>query len=147
MKNYKIIYDDEIEIGMSGEFSKRITEDDVAGFAKVTGDYNPVHMDDDFAKQTQFHGRIAHGMLSAGLISACLGQKMPGPGAIYLNQSLRFDKPVFFDDVLVVTATVVKIDQKKHFKIVTLKTEVRNQDGDIVTEGEAQIMPARKQDY
>lgn len=147
MKDYKIIYDDEIKIGMSGEFSKRITEADVAGFAKVTGDYNPVHMDDDFAKQTQFHGRIAHGMLSAGLISACLGQKMPGPGAIYLNQSLRFDKPVFFDDVLVVTATVVKIDQKKHFKIVTLKTEVRNQDGDIVTEGEAQIMPARKEDY
>ncbi|PMD73872.1 MaoC family dehydratase [Companilactobacillus nuruki] len=144
MENYKIFYENELKVGMSGSVSKRITEDDVNTFAKVTGDYNPMHVDEEFAKSTQFHKRIAHGMLSAGMISACLGTKMPGPGAIYLNQSLRFDKPVYFGDVLVATVTVVKVEQKAHFQIVTLSTIVTNQDGEKVTEGEAQIMPAKK---
>ncbi|MFC6182168.1 MaoC family dehydratase [Lactiplantibacillus daowaiensis] len=144
MDSYKIIYDDEIQVGMTGEFSKRVTQADVADFAKVTGDYNPMHMDDEFAAQTQFHGRIAHGMISAGMISACLGTKMPGPGAIYLGQSLTFRAPVHFDDVLVVRAEVTKIEQKKHFKLVTLSTTVTNQDGQVVTDGEAQIMPAQR---
>ncbi|GKT03612.1 MaoC family dehydratase [Furfurilactobacillus sp. WILCCON 0119] len=143
MVDYKIIYEDELEVGMSGEFSKRVTEADVKDFAKVTGDYNPMHMDDEFAEQTQFHGRIAHGMISAGMISACLGTKMPGPGAIYLGQTLRFEKPVHFDDVLVVTAEVTKIEAKKHFKIATIATTVTNQNGEIVTDGEATIMPAK----
>lgn len=144
MENYKIFYENELKVGMSGSVSKRITEDDVNTFAKVTGDYNPMHVDEEFAKNTQFHKRIAHGMLSAGMISACLGTKMPGPGAIYLNQSLRFDKPVYFGDVLVATVTVEKVEQKPHFQIVTLSTIVTNQDGEKVTEGKAQIMPAKK---
>ncbi|MFC6177307.1 MaoC family dehydratase [Companilactobacillus huachuanensis] len=145
MKEYKILYEGELKVGMSGSVSKRITEEDVDTFAKVTGDYNPMHMDQEFAEKTQFHKRIAHGMLSAGMISACLGTKMPGPGAIYLNQTLRFDKPVYFGDVLVATVKVEKVDQKAHFQIVTLSTIVTNQNGDKVTEGEAQIMPAKKE--
>ncbi|MCY9806362.1 MaoC family dehydratase [Lentilactobacillus senioris] len=144
MDSYKIIYDDEIELGMMGTFSKRVTRQDVEDFAKVTGDFNPMHMDDGFANQTQFHERIAHGMISAGMISACIGTQMPGPGAIYLGQTLRFNKPVHFDDVLVVNVEITKIDQKKHFKLVTLKTTVTNQDGEVVTDGEAQIMPAQR---
>lgn len=144
MEEYKILYEGEIEVGMSGTVSKRITEEDVDTFAKVTGDYNPMHVDEEFAEKTQFHKRIAHGMLSAGMISACLGNKMPGPGAIYLNQSLRFDKPVYFGDVLVATAKVEKIEQKAHFQIVTLSTIVTNQNGDVVTEGQAQLMPAKR---
>jgi Acyl dehydratase len=77
------------------------------------------------------------------LISACIGNKMPGPGAIYLNQTLRFNKPVYFGDVLVATVKVERIDQKAHFQIATLSTIVTNQNGDVVTEGEAQIMPAK----
>lgn len=144
MEEYKILYEGEIEVGMSGTVSKRITEEDVDTFAKVTGDYNPMHVDEEFAEKTQFHKRIAHGMLSAGMISACLGNKMPGPGAIYLNQSLRFDKPVYFGDVLVATAKVEKIEHKAHFQIVTLSTIVTNQNGDVVTEGQAQLMPAKR---
>jgi len=145
MKEYKILYEGDLKVGMSGSVSQRITEEDVDTFAKVTGDYNPMHMDQEFAEKTQFHKRIAHGMLSAGMISACIGNKMPGPGAIYLNQSLRFDKPVYFGDVLVATVTVEKIEQKAHFQIVTLATVVTNQNGDKVTEGEAQIMPAKRE--
>lgn len=143
MEEYKIIYEGELKEGMSGSISKRITEEDVDTFAKVTGDYNPMHVDEEFAEKTQFHKRIAHGMLSAGMISACLGNKMPGPGAIYLNQTLKFEKPVYFGDVLVATVKVENIEQKAHFQIATLSTIVTNQNGEVVTEGKAQIMPAK----
>jgi len=143
MEEYKIIYEGELKVGMTGVITKQVTEDDVDTFARVTGDYNPMHVDEEFAEKTQFHKRIAHGMLSAGLISACIGNKMPGPGAIYLNQTLRFNKPVYFGDVLVATVKVERIDQKAHFQIATLSTIVTNQNGDVVTEGEAQIMPAK----
>lgn len=143
MEEYKIIYEGELKVGMTGVITKQVTEDDVDTFARVTGDYNPMHVDEEFAEKTQFHKRIAHGMLSAGLISACIGNKMPGPGAIYLNQTLRFNKPVYFGDVLVATVKVERIDQKAHFQIAILSTIVTNQNGDVVTEGEAQIMPAK----
>lgn len=143
MEEYKIIYEGELKVGMTGVITKQVTENDVDTFARVTGDYNPMHVDEEFAEKTQFHKRIAHGMLSAGLISACIGNKMPGPGAIYLNQTLRFNKPVYFGDVLVATVKVERIDQKTHFQIATLSTIVTNQNGDVVTEGEAQIMPAK----
>ena len=143
MEEYKIIYEGELKVGMTGVITKQVTENDVDTFARVTGDYNPMHVDEEFAEKTQFHKRIAHGMLSAGLISACIGNKMPGPGAIYLNQTLRFNKPVYFGDVLVATVKVERIDQKAHFQIATLSTIVTNQNGDVVTEGEAQIMPAK----
>src|SRR5699024_5523793 len=126
MEEYKIIYEGELKVGMTGVMTKQVTEDDVDTLARVTGDYNPMHVDEEFAEKTQFHKRIAHGMLSAGLISACIGNKMPGPGAIYLNQTLRFNKPVYFGDVLVATVKVERIDQKAHFQIATLSTIVTN---------------------
>lgn len=145
MSKYKSIYEDEIEVGMKDTFTKKISENDVDEFAKVTGDMNPMHMDDEYAKNTQFGGRIAHGMISAGLISAVLGMKIPGPGAIYLGQTLKFVAPVHFDDELTASAEVIDIVQKKHFKIATLKTEVTNQDGKVVTEGDATIIPAKRE--
>ncbi|KRK32898.1 MaoC family dehydratase [Loigolactobacillus bifermentans] len=143
-KQYDIIYEDQLEVGMKDTLSKKITAADVDKFVEVTGDRNPMHTDDEFAKATQFGGRIAHGMISAGLISAVLGMKIPGPGAIYLGQTLTFKAPVHFDDVLSATAEVVQIDQKKKFKIATLDTKVVNQKGQVVTEGTATIIPAQR---
>lgn len=144
MQKYDIIYEDELKENMSGEFSKKITRNDVESFAEVTGDTNPMHMDDDFAEKTQFHGRIAHGMISAGLISACIGTKIPGPGTIYLGQTLQFKKPAHFDDFLTAQIKVNKIEQKKNFKIATLETTVINQDNKIITQGEAKVIPPQK---
>jgi 3-hydroxybutyryl-CoA dehydratase len=101
-------------------------------------------MDDEFASQTQFGGRIAHGMYSASLISAVIGMKMPGPGAVYLGQTLNFKAPVHFGDVLVAQATVAKIVTKAKFKIVEIETKVTNQNGTIVTDGRATVIPAKK---
>ncbi len=144
LDDYKVMYDDEIKVGMTGELTKRVTDDDVDSFAKVTGDCNPIHMDNDFAKQSNYLGRVAHGMLSAGLISACLGNKMPGPGAVYINQDLNFHKSVFIGDVLIVTCKVINIKDNGDSKIVTLDTKVTNQDGDIVTDGHAIMKPANR---
>ncbi|AZZ61716.1 MaoC family dehydratase [Oenococcus sp. UCMA 16435] len=134
-----------IQMGMSGQLVSKITESDIAEFARLTGDRNPVHMDEDFAKRTQFGGRIAHGSYSACLISACIGMKMPGPGAIYLGQNLRFNLPVHFGDVLVTKVQVINIEQKKNFKVVDLQTDVINQNGEVVTSGVATVMPAKKE--
>lgn len=144
MMKYNTIYEDEISVGMKDHFEKKVTESDVENFAKVTGDFNPMHMDEEFAKETQFGGRIAHGMISAGMISAAIGNKLPGPGSIYLGQTLRFDRPVKFNDVLSVSVEVIKIDEKPNFKIATIRTNVYNQKGELVTEGEATVMPAKR---
>lgn len=143
MKKYQSITDSQIQVGMSDEFVKEVTQENIEQFAHITDDENPLHMDDEFAKTTQFGGRIAHGMYSAALISAVIGMKMPGPGATYLGQTLTFKAPVHFGDVLVARAQVSEIKQKAKFKIVTLKTTVTNQDGTVVTDGEATIIPAK----
>jgi len=127
----------EINVGDKATFTKKVTEEDVVKFADVTGDTNPAHMDEEYAKTTMFKKRIAHGMISAGMISAVLGTKLPGPGAIYMSQTLKFKAPVNFGDELTAVAEIVeKIEEKKRFKI---KTYVENQDGKVVTEGEALI--------
>ncbi|CUS26806.1 crotonase [Paucilactobacillus oligofermentans DSM 15707 = LMG 22743] len=144
MEKYQIVTENDIKIGMTGEFCKEVIKENIEQFAKITGDENPMHMDNNFAKTTQFGKRIAHGMFSASLISAVIGMKIPGPGAIYLGQSLNFKAPVYFGDVLVAKATVVKISQKANFKIVTLDTVVTNQDGVIVTDGQAKVIPVKK---
>ena len=96
---------DELSAGQSAEMSKTITSADIMSFAQATGDFNPVHIDDEAAKRSPFGERIAHGMLSAGLISAVLGMKLPGPGVIYMSQSLRFTRPVRIGDTI--TAEVI----------------------------------------
>lgn len=129
---------EEIKIGEVAEYKRTITEDDIEKFAVVSGDYNPVHMNEEYAKKTLFEGRIAHGMLSASFISTVLAQKLPGPGSIYLSQNLIFKKPVRIDDTIITRVQVFqKLDDKKRIK---LKTTCTNQDGTTVIEGEALVL-------
>lgn len=132
---------DKISIGQNATMSKIITEADVAAFAEITGDFNPAHMDEDFAKNTIFKGRIAHGMLAAGLISAVLGMHLPGPGSIYMKQDLKFTAPVRFGDTITATVTVKEMLIEKNR--ITLDCIVTNQDGTAVLSGEALIMPPK----
>ncbi len=130
-------YLDDLKVGDTASFGKTVTEADIVLFAGITGDTNPVHLNQDFAAATLFKGRIAHGMLSAGFISTVLGTKLPGPGAIYLSQSLKFKAPVRPGDTVKATVTVTDIvlDRKR----VTLSTVCTV--GDVVViEGEAVVM-------
>ncbi len=132
---------DKISLGESASVSKTITETDVYLFAGITGDLNPAHVNEAASANTMFKGRIAHGMLSAGLISAVLGMYLPGPGTIYLGQELKFTKPVRFGDTITATATVVeKLDEKN---IIKLETVCTNQNGDVVIKGMATVMPPK----
>lgn len=132
---------DEIDVGMTDVFSKTVTEADIMTFAGVSGDTNPVHLDESFASGTMFKTRIAHGMLSAGFISTVFGTKLPGPGCIYIAQNLKFKAPVKIGDTVVARVTAVeKMDDKKMIKFETVCTV-----GDTkVIDGDATIMvPAR----
>jgi len=133
---------DELTIGQSASMVKKITNDEVVLFGCLTGDANPVHFDSEYAKNTRFKTRIAHGMLSGSLISAVLGMQLPGTGTIYLNQSLNFCYPVYIDDAITVTVTV---KEKKEKNRVVLECVCTNQNGKIVTEGQAEVIaPAEK---
>jgi 3-hydroxybutyryl-CoA dehydratase len=134
-------YLDEITEGMSAVFSKTVTEADIVLFAGITGDTNPVHLDEEFAKPTPFKGRIAHGMLTAGFVSAVFGTKLPGPGCIYLSQSLKFKAPVKIGDTVKARVTVSAIDREK--ARVTFATTCHVGDK-IVLDGEAQLMVPRR---
>lgn len=127
--------------GLSASFAKTVTEADIVLFAGVSGDTNPVHLNQEFAEKTPFKTRIAHGMLSAGFISAVLGTKLPGPGAIYMSQTLRFKAPVKIGDTVTATCTVTEVIPEKKRAILSTICKV----GDtVVIEGEAMVMvPAR----
>ena len=131
----------EMKIGDSASFSKTISEQDVNMFAEVTGDFNPVHMDKEFAKNTIFKDRIAHGMLVASLFSTILGTQLPGEGAIYTGQELKFTKPVYLEDTITATVTVTELDVEKNR--VVLETIASNQNGDVVIKGFAKLMPTK----
>lgn len=139
MTTFNNITYDELTIGQSGSMTRQVTAADVKAFAMVTHDYNPAHLDNEYADGSQFKGVIAHGMWAAGLISALLGTKFPGVGTIYLNQSLSFRRPVHIDDTLTATLTVKSKDDEK--KWVTLDCQVTNQEGKAVVTGEAQVIP------
>ena len=127
-----------IQTGDSASFSKTITETDITLYAAVSCDTNPAHLNDTYAKNSSFGGRIAHGMLSAGLISCVLGTKLPGPGTIYLGQDLKFVKPVYIGDTLTATVTVAeRFPEKNRLK---LDTAVTNQNGKTVISGSAVVM-------
>lgn len=125
-------------IGTRASLARTITASDVEQFAEITGDTNPVHLDDEYAAESRFGGRIAHGILTAGLISAVLGTQLPGLGAIYLKQQLKFVAPVYIGDTI--TATVEVVELKPEKRIVTLSTECTNQRGEQVIVGEAVVM-------
>lgn len=134
-------YIEDLSEGMSASFGKTVTDADIVLFAGISGDTNPVHLNEAFAKDTMFKGRIAHGVFGASLISAVLGTKLPGPGCIYVNQTLRFKAPVRAGETLIATVTVKSINTQK--KLVTLDT-VCTVDDKAVIEGEAMVMvPAR----
>ncbi|MDB5449827.1 MAG: MaoC family protein/phosphate acetyl/butaryl transferase [Phenylobacterium sp.] len=134
-------YFDELSLGQSAELSREVGATDIEAFAAVSGDVNPVHLDEDYARTTSFGGRIAHGMLSAAYISAVLGTRMPGPGAIYLSQSLRFRRPVKIGDLVTARVTVKALDDKRGH--ATLET-VCLVNGKTVVDGEAVVMIPRR---
>lgn len=127
-----------LEVGQSAEVVHVVTPSVVEQFAALTGDVNPVHLDDAYAASTRFGRRIAHGMLAAGYISAALGTQLPGPGSIYLTQSLRFLHPVYLGDTIVTRIEVTSIRAEK--PIVTLRTTCSNLAGTVVVDGEAVVM-------
>lgn len=127
-----------LRVGDTASLSKVLSEQDVLTFAEITRDCNPVHVDEAFAAQTRFGRRIAHGMLTAGLISAVLGTQLPGPGSIYLSQSLKFRAPVYLGDTITAVVEVIAVRQDK--PIVTLATICKNQKGETVIEGEAVLL-------
>jgi 3-hydroxybutyryl-CoA dehydratase len=129
---------DELSVGMSAEQAKTVTDADVVLFAGVTGDFNPVHVDAEAAAKSRFGGRIAHGMLGAGFISAVIAMKLPGPGTIYMSQSLRFTRPVKIGDTVTARVEVVEVIAGK--QRVRLATTCRNQRGETVLDGEALVM-------
>ncbi len=127
-----------LNIGDMFSTTRKVTDELIRQFADVSGDRNPIHLDDEFAKTTQFGKRIAHGMLGAAFISAVLGYEMRDQKVVYLSQSLQFLKPVFLDDMVSAEATVTKIREDK--PIVTLETICKNQDGDVLIKGEAVVL-------
>ena len=128
----------DIKIGDKFSTSKQITDQVIRNFAELSGDHNPIHLDEEFAKQTQFGQRIAHGMISGALISAVLGNEFKERKIVYLSQTMRFTAPVFIDDTVTATATVVDIRQDK--PIITIETVCTNQKGEKVVTGEGKIM-------
>ena len=133
---------EELCVGMTNVYGKTVTEADILLFAGVSGDTNPVHLNQDYAAQTMFKGRIAHGMLSASFISTVIGTKLPGPGCIYVAQSLRFKAPVRAGDTVLARVTITKlIPEKRMIELKTLCTIGEK----VVIDGEATILvPARQ---
>ncbi|MHC8510100.1 MAG: MaoC family dehydratase [Rhodospirillales bacterium] len=130
-------YFEDLEVGMSASRVRVVTDGDIQAFADVSGDVNPVHLDDGFAASTMFKSRIAHGMLAAGYISAVLGMDLPGPGAIYVSQNLKFKAPVRAGDEVTATATVSALAPEKRFAVMETVCTVG---GKPVLTGEATVM-------
>jgi 3-hydroxybutyryl-CoA dehydratase len=136
---------DSFSIGEKASISHTVTEDDIATFGRLSGDYNPVHFDEEYARTTRFGGRIAHGILAAAFVSAVLGTKLPGPGAIYLGQTYKFTAPVRIGDTVTAAVEVTAFREDK--RIVTLKTECSNQRGEVVLTGEAVLLMDKPAQY
>ncbi len=130
----------DIQIGDQRQYSKTLTERDLQLFAETSGDFNPVHLDADYAAGTAFGERIAHGMWSGALISAAIATTLPGPGSIYRSQSLKFSKPVKLGDTI--TITLMVLDKKERTRLVTLECTGSNQRGETVVKGEAEVIAA-----
>ena len=135
---------EDLQLNQTDKIERKITEKDIDNFAKLTGDNNPVHTNLDFAKKTIFKQKVAHGFLSASLISSLIATKLPGPGSIYLSQNLKFFAPVFIDDLVIVKVTVKEIDHEK--KKVKLQTECFKNEKKIIS-GEAIVLVNSKKDF
>jgi 3-hydroxybutyryl-CoA dehydratase len=135
-------YFEDLAVGMEASYAKKITNDDVLAFADLSGDTNPVHLNDEFAASTIFKQRIAHGFLTASLLSTVLGTKLPGPGCIYLSQSLKFRAPVRIGDEVVATARITSLDPEKGRAVLACDCAVN---GKPVLDGEAVMMVSRRE--
>lgn len=141
MLTLRTLYFEDLALGMTETLSKTISSADVVGFAQLTGDRNPIHLSEHFAAKTSFGGRIAHGLYTAGLISAVLGTRLPGPGAVYISQTLHFRAPVRIGDTVDVTVTVAELMPERSRARLTCTCQV---DGEVVLEGEALVkVPSR----
>lgn len=127
-----------LQLGVTASRTRTITDEAIRAFAQASGDTNSIHLDEAYAATTPFGRRIAHGMLTASIISAILGNDLPGVGTIYLGQDVKFKAPVFIGDT--VTATVELIKYREDKRIATFRTTVTNQDGVLVVEGEAVVI-------
>lgn len=135
------MYFEDLSVGMVGVFAKTVTEADVVAFAGISGDFNPVHINEEFAKETMFKGRIAHGMLSATFVSTVFGTRLPGPGCIYISQSLRFKAPVRLGDTVTARVELTELNPDK--KRASFRT-ICSVGGTVVLDGEATLMvPSR----
>lgn len=133
--------DNTFQLGQQASFTKTVTEADLTTFAGLIGDFNPLHVNAEYARKSRFGQRVAHGMFTAGLISAVLGNKLPGPGAIYLSQQIEFLAPVFIGDTI--TATVEVSAWRPEKRIITLKTDAYNQTEKQVVTGKAVLLVDR----
>ncbi|MFX0056146.1 MAG: MaoC family dehydratase [Candidatus Hermodarchaeota archaeon] len=124
-------------MGQTAEVTHKVTEEDIQTFGDLSGDYNPLHFDEEWAKGTMFGSRIAHGILTASYVSTVIGMHLPGPGTIYMSQSMRFLGPVRIGDTITAVVEVINLNDEK--ERVTLKTRCTNQDGKIVLDGEALV--------
>jgi 3-hydroxybutyryl-CoA dehydratase len=132
---------EDLKVGRQAMFGRTVTDADILAYAGVSGDTNPIHLHDGFARTTRFGQRIAHGMLSAGYISTVIGTRLPGPGAVYISQTLNFMAPVVVGDTITAVATITAIDDKR--RRVTLKTQCLNGDK-VVIDGEAIVLVPRR---
>lgn len=132
----------ELNVGDKAEFTKTIAESDIYLFAGVTGDLNPAHINEEYAQNTFFKGRIAHGMLLAGFISTVIGCQLPGPGSIYIGQDLKFRAPARIGDTVTAKAVVTEIIEEKNR--VILETTCTNQEGVLLLDGHATVSPPKK---
>lgn len=128
----------QFSVGQQATCSKTFTETDLVLFAGISGDFNPIHINEEYAKQTQFKKRIAHGLLTSSLLSQLLGVHLPGKGSVYMNQSIRFTAPVFIGDTITATGIIEAVDEEKH--TVTLLTECHNQHNELVLTGTAMML-------
>jgi len=139
----KVKHIDDIQVGEKQSFTKTVTETDVYLFAGITGDMNPIHINRVYAAQTKFQKPIAHGILALGLISNVLGTKLPGPGAVYVGQTIEFTKPVYIGDTITANAEVVRKDSERNR--LYLRTWCENHDGTVVLDGEASLVLPKKE--
>ena len=131
----------ELEIGQKEFVEKTISETDIYLFAGITGDLNPIHVNEEYAKNTFFKGRIAHGILTAGLVSTVIGMKLPGPGTIYMAQELKFTAPVRIGDTIKAEGEVIELNKEEN--IAVIKTTCTNQDGIVVLTVKATVKPPK----
>lgn len=134
----------DFEIGQTASFSRTITETDFMMYAGLSGDYNPIHVDKEYAKKTFFKERISHGLLTASFLSRLLGMHLPGPGSVYVSQTLHFEKPVYIGDTITAKAEVIDLENSK--RLLTLATTCENQHGDIVLQGEGLMKLPKKEE-